>query len=56
MTTVTLWLLIVAGAKNDAPRVVERFSSVAECERVRQLLPVMYVRAAARCIQATVVK
>ena len=60
MNTVTVWLLISlsSGAYNQRPvTLVERFATVEECQRVKELVKVSgYGVDITRCIQATVVK
>jgi len=56
ITTVTLWLLMSVGKyERFNTTVVERFSTAAECERVRKLVDeTTSYTPAMRCIQATI--
>ena len=58
MTTITLWLLIVASSNYrsaSVPQVLERFATSADCQHVLETMPKGYDNTA-RCVQAKVVK
>lgn len=58
MTTVTLWLLIVASDNHrgaQTPQVLERFVAVADCQHVLANIPKVEY-AVARCVQAKVAR
>ena len=58
MTTITLWLLIVASGNHrsaSVPQVLERFATSADCQNVLESMPSHHDNTA-RCVQAKVVK
>lgn len=59
MTTITIWLLISVGSyAHHGTRVVERFASGEECQRVLLLIrdPSSFGKPSLACIQATVLR